>query len=52
MRPMPGAVGAGEKPKPGRSGETTWKAGWSAGGLVSGWISFSTSAKEPGQPWM
>lgn len=53
LGPMPGILGAGEKPKPGRLGAITWNAGLEgSGGLVSWLIIGPTSMKLPGQPWM
>ncbi len=54
--PQPVVVGLAEKPKPGRDGQTTWKA--SAGsppyftGSTSGSITLWNSTIEPGQPWV
>lgn len=47
----PAFWGAEEKPKPGREGATTWNAGCFGGGEVRSGRIFSTSRKEPGQPW-
>ena len=51
--PRPGFSGAGENPKPGMLGATTWKAGKEGfGGFVRPSMMLPTSKKLPGQPWM
>jgi hypothetical protein len=46
---MPGFTGTGLKPKPGKEGATTWKAGTELfGGFVSDGIIRLTSKNDPG----
>lgn len=50
--PRPGVVGAGEKPKPGRSGAMMWNAGMEEfEGLMRSGIILSHSRLVEGQPW-